>query len=165
MKYQIDLDVKVLDYKNLIVKLLMETLKLKAGSAILVIKSKKKPFFCLYQTCTFVLRKKIAPEIGYLERNLSTPGLQLKILRSAAYPGLPQMSKMEDFTTIIYGENFLTVVVKRSILDVFGSPEYNSVGIKPFHATGLLWRRYGKISGMINGLNKPGGELLHLVKK
>lgn len=45
MKYQIDLDVKVLDYKNLIVKLLMETLKLKAGSAILVIKSKKNQFF------------------------------------------------------------------------------------------------------------------------
>ena len=48
------------------------------------------------------------------------------------------MSKMEDFTTISYGENFLTVVVKRSILDVFGSPEYNSVGIKPFHAAGLF---------------------------
>ena len=142
----------------------METSKLKAGSAILVIKI-KKTIFCLYQTCTFAFRKKFAPEIGYLERNLSTPGLQLKILRSAAYPGLPQMSKMEDFTTIIYGENFLTVVVKRSILDVFGSHRYNSVGIKPFHATGLLWRRYGKISGMINGLNKPGGELLHLVKK
>ena len=115
----------------------METSKLKAGSAILVIKS-KKTIFCLYQTCTFAFRKKFAPEIGYLERNLSTPGLQLKILRSAAYPGLPQMSKMEDFTTIIYGENFLTVVVKRCILDVFGSPEYNSVGIKPFHAAGLF---------------------------
>lgn len=149
MKYQIDLDVKAtFRLQKPYCKTFDGDIKTESWKCYFGNKEQKQPIFCLYQTCTFVLRKKIAPEIGYLERNLSTPGLQLKILRSAAYPGLPQMSKMEDFTTIIYGENFLTVVVKRSILDVFGSHRYNSVGIKPFHATGLLWRRYGKISGM-----------------
>lgn len=37
-----------------------------------------------------------------------------------ADPGLPEVSKVESFATIVSGQKPLTIIIKRSILDIYG---------------------------------------------
>ena len=43
-----------------------------------------------------------------------------------AYPGLPQIAKLEIFATLVNGEKPLTIIANLSILNIYGSPGYAS---------------------------------------